>query len=260
MKLQRVATLILCLSLSLPGCSQPGTAIGDVSIDKEGLEIPSTSGKDTILEYKGFTVKYNSSWLIPSWVAYEITREEAEGSLERSGSFGMDMSYRGRQAMREDYSNSGWDKGHMAPAGDMKWDRKAMTESFYLTNICPQNHKLNSGDWNHLENLVRGWARKYGSVYVICGPLVSDSSFGTIGQRKVQIPDGFFKAVLRVSGGYASAIAFVFENTAQKQPVRRAAMSVDELEGMLGIDLFEKLPDSLENKIEASFNLSEWGL
>ena len=119
------------------------------------LELPKITAQDNVIIYTGFTVSYNTSTLIPNWVAYELTATEVEGQYPRKGQFGQDFSFRGRQAMREDYSNSGWDKGHMCPAADLKWSEKTMYESFYLTNICPQNHELNSTDWLTLEKLAR---------------------------------------------------------------------------------------------------------
>ena len=110
------------------------------------LELPSTQPADSILAYTGFSVSYNSDQLIPKWVAYELTAEELDGNVPRARSFSMDVGYKGRQAMREDYSNTGWDKGHMAPSADMKWSQTAMSESFYLTNVCPQNPDLNGRD------------------------------------------------------------------------------------------------------------------
>ncbi|MCQ2182165.1 MAG: DNA/RNA non-specific endonuclease [Bacteroidales bacterium] len=102
-------------------------------------------------------------------MAYELTSEEVDGRVPRAGGFSMDLNYEGTQAMREDYSNSGWDKGHMAPAADMKWSQQAMYECFPLTNICPQNHELNGKDWQNLEKLCRTWAKEYGKVYIVCG-------------------------------------------------------------------------------------------
>ena len=74
---------------------------------------PKITAQDNVIIYTGFTVSYNTSTLIPNWVAYELTATEVEGQYPRKGQFGQDFSFRGRQAMREDYSNSGWDKGHM---------------------------------------------------------------------------------------------------------------------------------------------------
>ena len=110
------------------------------------IEMPSVEPDENIIYHAGYTTSYNTTTLIPKWVAYELTDEEVQGVFPRSGSFGMDPDSTGRQAMREDYSNSGWDKGHMAPAADMKWSEQSMYESFYLTNICPQNHTLNERD------------------------------------------------------------------------------------------------------------------
>ena len=98
-----------------------------------------TSSQD-IIEYEGFTVSYNSQWRIPNWVAYELTAEETDGPYSRKGKdFMADPTTSVLQADAYDYKGSGWSRGHMAPAADFKWSDKAMTESFYYTNICPQD-------------------------------------------------------------------------------------------------------------------------
>ena len=112
----------------------------------EMLELPDFTQEDLILRHDGFVVSYDTDAKIPKWVAYELTAEELDGNVPRARSFSMDLGYKGRQAMREDYSNTGWDKGHMAPSADMKWSQTAMSESFYLTNVCPQNPDLNGRD------------------------------------------------------------------------------------------------------------------
>lgn len=166
-------------------------------LDTTLLELPASQDNDIILVYSGFVVNYNTDRLIPNWVAYELTAEEVGGEVPRARGFSMDPNYPGRQAMREDYSNSGWDKGHMAPSADMKWSQEAMTESFFLTNICPQDPTLNGRDWHALENRVRDWALRYDRLWVVCGPIIRDNQYGTIGERSVSVPDGFYKAVLR---------------------------------------------------------------
>lgn len=223
-----------------------------------GLELPFIGDSDIILKYSGFTVRYNSERLVPDWVAYEITADEAYGEVPRASGFSMDPDYAGRQAMREDYSYSGWDKGHMAPAGDMKWSAEAMRESFYLTNICPQNHELNSKDWHILENHVRDWAVRYGNLFVVCGPIFQAARHGVIGDRRVAVPDAFFKAILRSGDDGYKCIAFVFDNESFRQPVTKAIMSVNQLEGLCGLDLFCNLPDSIEETAEAQASWSDW--
>ena len=222
------------------------------------LELPAISGNDVVLVYEGFVVNYDTTKLIPKWVAYELTAGEVAGDVPRARNYSMDLSYKGRQAMREDYSYSGWDKGHMAPAGDMKWSQTAMYESFYLTNVCPQNHDLNSRDWHILENHVRNWAAKYGCVWVVCGPFVRDNSFGTIGAQNVVVPDAFFKAILRKDEDGYKAIGFVFENSSTRQPMNNAIMSVNDIETLVGYDLFTNLNDQIEETVEAAANWNEW--
>lgn len=255
-------TLILSTLLTiLPSLSfaQGHRGVPESYLDPTLLELPAIQPTDTILVYTGFVINYNPHRLIPNWVAYELTAEELDGNVPRAKGFSMDLSYRGRQAMREDYSNTGWDKGHMAPSADMKWSQTAMTESFYLTNICPQNPDLNGRDWHTLENRVRDWARQYGRVWVVCGPLVEDIFFDTIGDNKITVPDGFFKALLRqdTNGTYHS-IAFIFENNSARQPIKNAVVTVNELESLIGYDLFPNLDDQIEEKIEDNANWEDW--
>lgn len=228
------------------------------ALNKGLMELPAIRGNDVVLVYNGFVVNYNTTRLIPNWVAYELTANEVAGEVPRARGFSMDMDYKGRQAMREDYSNTGWDKGHMAPAGDMKWSQTAMYESFYLTNICPQNHDLNGKDWQTLEKHVRDWAVRFGSIWVVCGPYVYANTYGTIGDRKVVVPDGFFKAVLRKDGNDYKAIAFVFENNSSRQPVKNAVVSVNDVEALVGFDLFTNLSDRIEDGVEAQAKWNEW--
>lgn len=251
-----VTALVALLPVVL--LAQGHRGIGEPRLNKALMELPAIKSSDVVLVYNGFVVNYNTKRLIPNWVAYELTAEEVAGDVPRAKGFSMDLDYKDRQAMREDYSNTGWDKGHMAPAGDMKWSQTAMTESFYLTNICPQNHDLNGKDWHTLEKYVRDWAVQYGSVWVVCGPYVYANTYGTIGERKVTVPDGFFKAILRQEGKTYKAIAFVFDNNSNRQPVKNAVVSVNDVEALVGYDLFPNLDDRIEEGVEAQAVWDEW--
>lgn len=227
------------------------------------LEIPAMKGKaaSQIIEYTGHTLSYNSKIRLPNWVAYELTSQEAQGDNPRKDKFARCPQAQGPQADKEDYRNSGWDRGHMAPAGDMKWSAKAMDESYYFTNICPQNHELNTGDWKELEEKCRNWAEKYGSLYIVCGPIITDNTHGTLGENKVVIPDKFFKVLLTQKEGKWKGVGFIFHNPPKrdsristKPPVNRPLESytatIDEVEAVTGLDFFHKLPDSTENAVE----------
>lgn len=223
------------------------------------LEIPklTQSRQEQVIEHKAYTVSYNSDWRIPNWVAYELTRSEASGNGERADYFEPDPEVRGASASYKDYSTSEYDRGHMAPAGDMKWDRTAMEECFYLSNICPQDHNLNSGDWNDLEMQIRYWAKKYGNVYITCGPIVSEHP-ETIGYNHVAVPDAFYKVCLAEINGTWQGIGFVFENKAGHKKLTAYCKSIDEVEKITGIDFFPNLEDNIENKVEAQYNTNAW--
>ena len=228
----------------------------------EGLmELPACNGDDVILEHKGFIVSYNAEARIPLWVAYELTDEETHGDLDRDEyEFKMDPSYNRTQAMREDYYPNYWSRGHMAPAADFEWDADAMGETFYLTNICPQDRELNKNDWNYLEKQVRNWAREFGKVWVVTGPVIGTNRYGTIGDRDVVVPDSFFKAVLAYKNGKYHSIAFTMDNDDKRYWLDDCAMTVNELEAITGLDFFPLLPDDVENTVESQLRLSFWNI
>lgn len=224
------------------------------------LEFPEPKAEENVITYCGFTSSYNHNTLIPNWVAYELTADELEGQYNFKPSFSWDPNLEGPQASREDYSNSGWDKGHMAPRADMKWSEQSLLESYYFTNVCPQNHDMNAYDWCSIEKLARRMASEYGSVYVICGPIITDNKYGTIGANQIVIPDAFFKALLLESNGGYYAIAFVVPNSPDRHPISEYVCSVNELESLIGYDLFYNLDDSIEDMVEDCFDLQLWGI
>ena len=144
-----------------------------VAADPDGLEIPAPlkGVKEQILTRRGYAVSYNADTKLPNWVAWRLDASRLEGGVKRPRkAFHEDEDVAEPRATDWDYYSSGYDRGHMCPAGDNKWDKEAMWESFLFTNICPQNPSLNRGDWNEMENACRRWAQQYGKVYVVCGP------------------------------------------------------------------------------------------
>lgn len=214
--------------------------------------------RGVVLTYTGFTVSYNQETKIPNWVAYELTAEETKGSVKRDNNYYQDPNVKVKQADNDDYRNTGWDRGHMAPAGDMKWSEEAMNESSYFTNMCPQNRNLNGGDWKALEERCRTWAQRYGKVQIVCGPIIGEMKNGTLGGNKVAIPDGFFKVLLiKVDKNY-EGIGFVFENKAGHKKMIEYAVSIDVVESLTGLDFFHQLPDRVEKKAESEFHNEVW--
>ncbi len=215
---------------------------------------------ELIIKHIGYVTNYNPDWKIPNWVAYELTDVEVNGTIPRAKHFVPDPEVPEHlSATTNDYRNSGWDRGHMAPAADMKWSETAMKESFYLSNICPQNQKLNGGIWKDLEEHVRQLALEKGSIYVICGPIVSDNH-KSIGDNKVAVPDFFFKVLMQNDNGEMYAIAFLFPNKATDNPLMTYALTVDELEDITDMDFFPTLPDKVEKKMESEIDFSLWSI
>ena len=223
------------------------------------MPAPLKDRPEQILKRKGYTTSYNSKTRNPNWVAWHLTKSHTYGSEQRSGMlFTEDTSVAAPRATDQDYYNSRYDRGHMCPAGDNKWSCEAMTESFLFTNICPQNHGLNKYEWNDLEILCRDWARTYGAIDIVCGPLYPPTGQEkTIGRNKVWVPSAFFKVVL-CRQEQPKAIGFIYQNLGQKQKIEDAVRSVDEIERLTGIDFFPALDDKTENRIEAAARLADW--
>lgn len=231
------------------------------SAEADDKLVMQTSPKGTpeqILKRTGYVASYNKTTLLPNWVAWHLTAERTEGSAKRSGvDFAEDTEVPEPRATDWDYYNSGYDRGHMCPAADNKWSKKAMEESFLFTNMCPQNGNLNRGDWNEMEMACRKWAKKYGDLYIVCGPILYKGKHKTIGKNKVVVPEAFFKVVLR-TGDNPQAIGFIYKNTSGNRPKDSYVNTVDEVERITGIDFFPSLPDDVEKKVEAECDLGLW--
>lgn len=223
------------------------------------LEVPKVATTDTLVIHSAYIISYSSNTLTANWVAYELTAYETDGPWTRKGlRFMPDPDCHYQQADNEDYRNSGYSRGHLAPAGDMKWDSVAMMESFYFTNCIPQDKELNNGKWNQLENKTRGWAKKYGQVFVVCGPAFLNEDTIRIGHNGVGVPDACFKALLVPVGDGYSAIAFLMQNGGEERSLKDCAVTVDELESLLGLDLFYNLPDVEEDMVESKVVWEDW--
>lgn len=250
---------------------QPSTSTTEkrsgVSVALSSFEMPKDAEmpvlkakrKEQVIKHEGYTVSYNSEYKIANWVAYELTSQEAKSKkAERSNKFVPDPMLKDATATNEDYTRTGYDRGHMAPAGDMKWSAKAMRESFYFSNICPQKPGLNRGIWKELEEQSRLWAMDNGKVLIITGPVISND-MKRLGKNRVGVPPSFYKVICTVMNNKPQAIAFLLENKDYRNTsLRSMAISVDSAEKVTGIDFFPSFPDAVEKVMEASVNLDSW--
>lgn len=258
-----ICIAIVLLALLYPGNRGEGYSDNETTgNDRLGMELAipqfTKSTKSQVIQHIGYTVSYNEQRRNPNWVAYELTAAEVDGTEPRGSKFIPDPEVRGRQAVDDDYRNSGWDRGHLAPAADMKWSEQAMDESFYLSNISPQNGNLNRGVWKSIEELTRDNAQRYGEILVVTGPVFTNKKgLGYIGNNRVIIPNGFYKVLLAYDNGY-TGIGFYCENAAGKKKLSTYAKSIDEIENITGIDFFHLLPDEIEGIAEAGYDWNDW--
>lgn len=268
MKNQKTLLLLVCIALILTGLLWGRTTSGqetdnnncNISDNNALLEVLSPEGSE-IIRYCGFTVSFNPRFHQPDYVAWELTRDEAEAdSVSRKGyDFASDPDIEGC-AVLADYRRSGFSRGHMVPAGDMKWSPEAMRDCFYLTNICPQTSALNEGAWGALEKNCRRWARRDSAIIIICGPILTDRLTRSIGQTPVPVPERFFKVILAPGANPPRAIGFIMNNGKVEGGMQAAVTTVDEVERITGYDFFSALPDSIEETIESQSSLPAWNL
>lgn len=220
---------------------------------------PLAATTDYVLSYTGFDLGYNEKYEQASWVAYVLTREEVEsGTINRTDNFRVDTSISTGSANLADYRGSGYDRGHLAPAGDMKWNAKAMSESFLMSNMSPQTPSFNRGIWRSLESKVRVWAIEKDSIYVVSGPLL-ESIDTLIGLNEVGVPDYYFKVLVDLSPPDHSMIAFILPNAPSSQELMQFAISVDSLEIITGYNFFASAPEpDMIEWLEGNPDLDSW--
>lgn len=233
-----------------------------IIFDSLSLELPrvKTNKPEQILVREGYTTSYNASTKNANWVSWHLTKEHTTGPWSRKGiPYIVDNDVKGSRQELEDWydNNLPIDHGHLCPAGDNKWSKKAMIQSFLLTNMCPQNSALNQGDWEELESRCRGWANHYGEIFIAAGPIFYNKNYKTIGNNKVGVPDAFFKVILRVNKN-SQALGFIYPNDGTHHKMDFYVVTVDDVESLTGIDFFYNLSDEIENKVESSSNLSLW--
>ena len=225
--------------------------------DVNGIVLLPPNISSQLLSRTAYCLSYNKDTRCPNWVAWNLVADHADGEWARSNDYREDYDVPAPRATNEDYKSSSWSRGHMCPAGDCKWDANAMSETFLLSNMCPQDRNLNSGLWNRIEMDCRKWVQRYGSIYIVCGPLFYNKEHETIGVNKVVVPEAFFKVILCMQGK-PKAIGFIVKNNAGTKKKNQYVNSIDQVERITGYDFFPALPDSIEEKVESYSNLDDW--
>lgn len=254
--------LILALAIGIAWCActylNAGEPLHEPLDPKAMTTVSIPAGLPSQLrEYEGFTVSFNKDTHLPNWVAWELTADKARATGKRNGRFTADSAVKG-SATPDDYKHTGFDRGHMAPAGDMKWSQQAMNDCFYMTNMCPQVKSLNSGAWNTLEQKCRARAMADSVVYIVTGPVPGDAPLAHIGQTGVDVPRRFFKVVVSPYAAVPQGIGFIMPNAYIEGGMQGCAVTIDSVEALTGFDFFAALPDSVESALESQCNFNRW--
>ena len=227
-----------------------------VKTDTNSFFLPtSTTGQ--IVHHDGYSLSYNEAYEQAEWVAYELKKEHLISSNFKRPYFEIDNAVKTKAAHWKNYKQSGYDRGHLCPAGDRKYTKAAHDETFLTSNISPQIHDFNSGIWNSLEQKVRFWAKKYDGVFVVTGGVLKDE-LKTIGDEGVGVPNYFYKVLMDYNNGTPKMIAFLMEHEKSNQPLYNFVVSVDAVERLTGIDFFPQLENDIEDNLEASSSYKNW--
>ena len=215
----------------------------------------STTGQ--IIHHEGYSLSYSEPHEQAEWVAYELKKSHLSNTNFKRPYFEVDKSVKTKAAHWRSYKKSGYDRGHLCPAGDRKYSQFTHDETFLTSNISPQTHDFNSGVWNRLEQKVRYWASTNDGVFVVTGGILSDG-LKTIGDDRVSVPNQFYKIILDNNNGTTRVLAFLLPHEDSDKPLYEFVTSVDEIEKLTGIDFFSELNDEIENRIEASSSYKAW--
>jgi len=204
--------------------------------------------KGTLIENKYYCLDFNVEHKQPNWVYYMLTQTHITGKASRSSSFEDCKQGDVESAKQSDYKGSGYDKGHLCPAADMRLSTEAMKETFQMWNISPQDPSFNRGRWSDLEALVRSYIKdETDTLFIVTGAVFIDNK-GSIGKSKVTVPSMFYKAIYSPKKG---GIGFLMPNQKISTQLQFWQVPIDSIQTLTGIDFFPQLPKEYQSLIES---------
>ncbi|MHB9029887.1 MAG: DNA/RNA non-specific endonuclease [Candidatus Latescibacterota bacterium] len=221
--------------------------------------LPSASSQGKLIRRNAYTLQYNLQHKQADWVVYQLTRARTEGAVAAPENWRPDPETGSAPVQPSDLQNSGYDRGLLVPAGDLKWSKTAAAEAYLMSNVSPMKSALRRGLWAELERLTRSWAAENEEVYVVAGPVLK-GTLSKAGKRGISAPESFFKVILDNREPDLKAIAFILSNGPAKQPLMSYAVSIDKVEALTGLNLFPSLPDQVENALESRLDTAKWSV
>ncbi len=235
------------------------------------IGVPKSDKSEIIISHSALSLSYNEEHEQANWVMHIIMPDIIEGNVSRSNDFRIDTLISTGSAEEKDYFTKtkqengkykydgfGFDRGHLAPSADFRWSAKALSESYFYSNMSPQIGDFNRRKWAELEN----WLRDYVSnskepLYVITAPVLNDDlKKSPRSKNGLSVPEYFVKSAIDVKA--KKGIAFIMPHQAIRVPIESFAVTIDSAESILGYDLFPNIDDELENEIESEFDYHHW--
>ncbi len=240
-----------------------------IDLDKNGL--PKLQTNEEVVYHLAYALVYDEHHEQAKWVAHIILPDVQRGNEGRSNDFRPDPLVKTGSAVETDYflripitdstfkyDGFGFDRGHLAPSADFRYSKRALSESYYYSNMSPQKADLNRGRWAELEDVLREYVvRNKVQLYVVSGGILKpELQKIERGTNKVSIPEAYFKVALDLDN--KQAIGFIMPNKACEYPVLNYACTIDSIEQVTGIDFFAQLPKDMQEKLESAYNPKNW--
>ena len=239
-----------------PGKKPVSYTVRNPQFDNLSYGVPGTA--DTIVEREGYALGYIEYHEQPAWVQYIMTADEvSRRAAKRGDDFRPDPEIPTGSATPQDYTRSGYDRGHLAPAADMSFSVRTMSESFYMSNMSPQAPQFNRGVWSRLEKQVRHFAKREGRIVVVTGPILPAEKTITIGASRVTVPQYYYKVIYDTTPP-EKMIGFVLPNKGSKADLRTFAVTVDRVEELTGLDFFSTVPQPKQEQLESTITVESW--
>ncbi|KQC31920.1 endonuclease [Nonlabens sp. YIK11] len=241
----------------------------NTSISNENIENASRNNTDLsradflpvsnnqIVHHKSYSLSYNEQHEQAEWTVHVLRPSDIKDVDYERPYFEIDDMVSTGAASWRNYKNSGYDRGHLVPAGDRRGSYEDYEETFLTSNISPQRHDFNSGIWNRLEQKVRYYAQRNDAIYVVTGSILEDG-LESIGSENVSVPEQFYKIIYKQQNGKPSMLAFLVPHQETSRSIYDFVVPVDSIEQITGTDFFAQLPDAIENELEKSTDRSGW--
>jgi len=220
------------------------------------IMLPPKMVREQIIHQKAFSLSYNSAYVLPSWVSYKVTKSQVNKEEKVKAKYKANPEVNTRSASTKDYKQGGYIMAQLVNYMDIKSIDGAVEESFYMTNIAPMKLAFYNHIWLKTEDLIRMWVANTDCYYIVCGPVLVDAPFPTIGENNLSVAKRYYKVIYDKKN--QKAIGFIFKNGTSSGTLKSYSKSIDVIEAEVGIDFFQELDDDLEAKIEKEADYNFW--